>query len=235
MWAIGCVLYEMAALRRAFEAPTLPALILKIMRDVTSPLPAQYSPGARQLLANLLALEPSKRPSIPEIMSHHWLAPYIFRQLATATPFILSLTSIFRIPTTVGLIPCTATQNRPVTIEAAQVKGGTDGLILTLLNIFQPDSKFTRRGSPSQYTLQHRTTATFRWDASASSAPVTMTALDPRSEIVAVAMSESITSAVESSGAVFRWEEGGGRKHLPGLNGINIVNIAVGDKVMIQN
>ena len=99
----------------------------------------------------------------------------------------------------------------------------------------QPDSKFTRRGSPSQYTLQHRTTATFRWDASTSSAPVTMTALDPRSEIVAVGMSASITAAVESSGAVFRWEEGGGRKHLPGLSGINIVNIAVGDGVMRQN
>lgn len=51
---------------------------------------------------------------------------------------------------------------------------------------------------------------------------------------MAVGMSASITSAVESSGAVFRWEEGGGRKHLPGLNGINIVNIAVGDKVMSQ-
>ena len=79
MWAIGCVLYEMAALKRAFEAPTLPALILKIMRGVTPPLPAQYSPGARQLLVSLLALEPQRRPSIPEIMSHHWLAPYIFR------------------------------------------------------------------------------------------------------------------------------------------------------------
>ena len=79
MWALGCVLYELCALKRAFEAPTLPALILKIMRGATSPLPAHYSPGARQLLANLLALEPGKRPSIPEIMSHHWLAPHIFR------------------------------------------------------------------------------------------------------------------------------------------------------------
>ena len=104
VWAIGCVLYEMCALKRAFEAPTLPALILKIMRGVTSPIPAQYSAGARQLLANLLALEPSKRPSIPEIMSHHWLAPYIFR-----------------IPTTVGLIPCTK-HTRPVTVAKHQVQ-----------------------------------------------------------------------------------------------------------------
>ena len=112
MWALGCVLYELCALKRAFEAPTLPALILKIMRGATSPLPAHYSPGARQLLANLLALEPGKRPSIPEIMSHHWLAPYIFRW----TPDIIIIThphhSIARIPTTVGLIPCTAKQNR---------------------------------------------------------------------------------------------------------------------------
>ena len=107
-------------------------------------------------------------------------------------------------------------------------------MLTNCTDILQPDARFTRRGSPSQYTLQHRTTATLRWDASASSAPVTITALDPRSEIVAVGMSASITSAVESSGAVFRWEEGGGRKHLPGLNGINIVNIAVGDKVMSQ-
>ena len=101
--------------------------------------------------------------------------------------------------------------------------------------MFQPESKFTRRGSPSQYTLQHRTTATLRWDASTSASPITMTALDPRSEIVAVGMSATITAAVESSGAVFRWEEGGGRKHLPGLNGINIVNIAVGDKVVTNS
>ena len=79
VWALGCILYELCALKRAFEAPTLPALILKIMRGITSPLPAQYSPGARQLLRSLLALEPTKRPSIAEIMSHHWIAPYIFR------------------------------------------------------------------------------------------------------------------------------------------------------------
>ena len=101
-----------------------------------------------------------------------------------------------------------------------------------LPSVLQPDSRFSRRGSPSQYTLQHRTTATYRWDTASSSAPATMAALDPRSEIVAVGMSASITAAVESSGAVFRWEEAGGRKHLPGLNGINIVNIAVGDKVV---
>ena len=45
VWALGCVLYEMCALRRAFEAPTLPALVLKIMRGNFQPLPVHFSPG----------------------------------------------------------------------------------------------------------------------------------------------------------------------------------------------
>ena len=79
VWALGCILYELCSLKRAFIAPTLPALILKIMRGITAPLPPQYSSGARQLFGSLMAIEPGKRPSIAEIMSHHWIAPYIFR------------------------------------------------------------------------------------------------------------------------------------------------------------
>ena len=30
VWSLGCLLYEMAALKRAFEAPNLPSLVLKV-------------------------------------------------------------------------------------------------------------------------------------------------------------------------------------------------------------
>lgn len=43
IWSLGCILYEMAALKRAFEAPTLPALVLKIMRGNYQPLPNRFS------------------------------------------------------------------------------------------------------------------------------------------------------------------------------------------------
>ena len=32
IWSLGCILYELCACKRAFEAPTLPALIMKIIR-----------------------------------------------------------------------------------------------------------------------------------------------------------------------------------------------------------
>ena len=69
-----------------------------------------------------------------------------------------------------------------------------------------------------------------RWDASSAGPPAPVSALDPRSELVSVALSASVTAAVESSGQVVRWPAGAGAgKHLPGLNGINIVDIAVGE------
>ena len=43
IWSLGCVLYEMCALTRAFQAPTLPALVLKIMKGHYQPLPSHYS------------------------------------------------------------------------------------------------------------------------------------------------------------------------------------------------
>ena len=200
VWALGCVLYELCSLKRAFEAPTLPALILKIMRGVISPIPAQYSPGARQLLTSLLALEPSKRPSLGEMMSHHWLAP-----------------AIFRLPTTVGLIPCPARPTRPLALLRPE-------------DVIRADSRRdSRRGSPSVFLQGEETLASYRWDP--GSLPVRLAALDPRCELVDLALSDSSLAAVETSGKVISWEDGEEAttaKHCSGLAGISIVKVGLG-------
>ncbi|XP_028320284.1 serine/threonine-protein kinase Nek8 isoform X1 [Gouania willdenowi] len=69
IWALGCVLYELASLKRAFEAANLPALVLKIMSGTFAPLSDRYSPELRQLILNMLNLDPSKRPQLNEIMA----------------------------------------------------------------------------------------------------------------------------------------------------------------------
>ncbi|KAJ7309082.1 hypothetical protein JRQ81_008388 [Phrynocephalus forsythii] len=69
IWALGCVLYELASLKRAFEAPNLPALVLKIMSGTFAPISDRYSPELRQLILSLLHLDPSKRPQLNELMA----------------------------------------------------------------------------------------------------------------------------------------------------------------------
>ncbi|XP_037835167.1 serine/threonine-protein kinase Nek8 isoform X2 [Kryptolebias marmoratus] len=69
IWALGCVLYELASLKRAFEAANLPALVLKIMSGTFAPISDRYSPELRQLVLIMLNLDPSKRPQLNEIMA----------------------------------------------------------------------------------------------------------------------------------------------------------------------
>ncbi|KAK9914866.1 hypothetical protein WJX75_001495 [Coccomyxa subellipsoidea] len=49
VWALGCILYEMCCLRKAFEAPNLGAITIKIMSGKYAPIPGQYSNDMRLL------------------------------------------------------------------------------------------------------------------------------------------------------------------------------------------
>ncbi|CAJ1342527.1 unnamed protein product [Effrenium voratum] len=49
IWALGCVLYELACLRVPFDATSLQSLVQKITRGPTPPLPPAYSVELRQL------------------------------------------------------------------------------------------------------------------------------------------------------------------------------------------
>lgn len=69
IWALGCVLYELASLKRAFEAANLPALVLKIMSGTFAPISDRYSPELHQLVLSLLSLEPAQRPPLSHIMA----------------------------------------------------------------------------------------------------------------------------------------------------------------------
>src|SRR5262245_9929198 len=64
LWALGCVLYEMATGRRAFEGATQASLISAIMRDHPRPMSqlAPMSPPAlERMVGALLAKDPNER------------------------------------------------------------------------------------------------------------------------------------------------------------------------------
>ncbi|XP_043239693.1 serine/threonine-protein kinase Nek8-like [Amphibalanus amphitrite] len=68
VWALGCILYEMACLQKTFEGSNLPALVHKIMKGQFAPIRGNYSPGFRQLVRDLLQRDPDFRPSAAETL-----------------------------------------------------------------------------------------------------------------------------------------------------------------------
>jgi NIMA (never in mitosis gene a)-related kinase len=63
MWSLGCVLYEMCALRPPFTAGNLRELSKKIVLGVYPQIPSIYSAEMTQVLRGLLQLNPNTRLS----------------------------------------------------------------------------------------------------------------------------------------------------------------------------
>lgn len=58
IWALGCILYEMATLKHAFDAQDMNGLVMKILRGKLMPLPPSYSDDLRQLIGKMLNKSP---------------------------------------------------------------------------------------------------------------------------------------------------------------------------------
>lgn len=81
VWALGCILYEMAALRLPFDEPNVAGLVLKIVRGPTPQFPTQYTAELRKLCNSLLQRDPAKRPSTQEVLQWPLLQQEIRRML----------------------------------------------------------------------------------------------------------------------------------------------------------
>lgn len=77
IWALGCLLYELCALRPPFTASNLLSLFLKITRGEHDPVPDTFSDRVSSLIRSMLSLDPESRPSAACILTaagvHHHL------------------------------------------------------------------------------------------------------------------------------------------------------------------
>ena len=73
IWALGCILYEIAKLRKMFEGSSLPMIVMKIMKGKYTPLPDPYSDGLRDLVASCVQLDPDKRSNTTSLMGSLFL------------------------------------------------------------------------------------------------------------------------------------------------------------------
>eukprot|EP00466_Bigelowiella_natans_P019950 jgi/Bigna1/35206/e_gw1.8.48.1 len=68
IWSLGCILYEIVTLRRAFTGKNLPNLVLKILRGKYPPIPDIYSKKLARIIESMLRQDPKLRPPIEQIL-----------------------------------------------------------------------------------------------------------------------------------------------------------------------
>ena len=68
IWSLGCVLYEMCALKHAFEWMSMNELYASILNGSYTPIPSHFSDDIKDLINKMLQKNPSDRPSINQIL-----------------------------------------------------------------------------------------------------------------------------------------------------------------------
>lgn len=84
LWSMGVVLYALLCGRFPFSAKTYPELYKKIARGIFH-IPDDISLAARDLISNLLVVDPDSRYTLEQAKAHPWLSKAVAANKATTT------------------------------------------------------------------------------------------------------------------------------------------------------
>lgn len=85
IWAMGCILYELCCLKVPFDAPDLRSLVNRITRGPAPTLPPHFSSQLRQLVAEILARDHTRRPAAATILAKPILAAKVQKLTGSET------------------------------------------------------------------------------------------------------------------------------------------------------
>lgn len=77
IWSLGVILYELCCLKPPFQAKSLNFLALKIVKGQYQSPGSMYSRDIKNLIAQLLQVNPKRRPNINQLLANPLLKPYI--------------------------------------------------------------------------------------------------------------------------------------------------------------
>ncbi|CAJ1334300.1 unnamed protein product [Effrenium voratum] len=85
IWAMGCILYELCALKVPFEGPNIHRLVQKILTGTVPVLPGSYSEFLRRLCSEMLDRMPGQRPSADDILKQPEIQTVVKQMLEEAS------------------------------------------------------------------------------------------------------------------------------------------------------
>ena len=70
MWSLGCLAYELCALKVPFKAADFPSLYRKITKGQYSDIPSHYSARLKDFIGMCLTVDEEMRPSASELLEN---------------------------------------------------------------------------------------------------------------------------------------------------------------------
>ena len=70
LWSLGCVVYEMCALKPPFRANDMEGLYKKVQKGVFEKIPTRYSKDLQLMISACLQVNPSQRPSCQQLLEN---------------------------------------------------------------------------------------------------------------------------------------------------------------------
>uniref|UniRef100_A0A1I7U4B4 non-specific serine/threonine protein kinase n=1 Tax=Caenorhabditis tropicalis TaxID=1561998 RepID=A0A1I7U4B4_9PELO len=77
MWSLGCVLFELLQLERAFDGENLPAIVMKITQGRLKQMGEHVTPEAKKLVDALLKTNEKSRPDVTDLLVDPVVLPYL--------------------------------------------------------------------------------------------------------------------------------------------------------------
>lgn len=68
IWSLGCVIYEMIALKPPFRASDMNGLFKRVTKGIYPPIGPNYSNELAQVVAKMLQVDPKFRPNCDQIL-----------------------------------------------------------------------------------------------------------------------------------------------------------------------
>ena len=82
IWSLGCVFYELATLRHAFDGNNLRAVMQKIQNGTPSPISRTFSPELTLFIMSILKKNPRDRPSVHTLLKRPIISKRISKFLS---------------------------------------------------------------------------------------------------------------------------------------------------------